>query len=532
MLQLLNPSQLPASERSTRNLASSLYDTAKELPSKEAIVYGDRRTTYGELEKHTQAIAWQLQSLGVTRGDKVALLFPNHPEFVASLFAVLTVGAVVVPVNPLLKSEEIRHILADSAASVLIVHQNGFDEAARALPGLPALKHVIVSREASLNKELINSLSGECALPIISLTPGLLPPSPVTPQDEIPDTDLALIVYTSGTTGKPKGAMLTHANVRAVMPEPLLGHCNINSADRWLAMLPLCHVYGLGVIVYTTMATGGSIYILEKFDAVAALQLIQDEKLTLLPAVPSMYQFMLMELQKQHFDVSSIRVCFSGAAALTPEVMEATQNAFGAPVVEGYALSETACGATINRIDARKIGSIGKPLDGIELAIFDESGAALPSGREFVGEIAIRGKNVMAGYHNQPEATAEVMNDGWFLTGDLGYQDEEGYYFIVGRKKEMIIRGGQNIYPREIEDVIMRMDGVREAAVIGIPDSYMGERVKAIVVPKANHVLDEGEIKEYCARNLAPYKVPRLVEVRSDLLPRNSTGKVLKRLLT
>lgn len=526
MIQLLTALE-PIALETTGNLATDLRRSAMQYPGKPALIFEGHATTYGELENRTNAIAWQLRSLGIKKSDKVGVLFPNHPEFVSIFFAVLSLGAVVVPINPLLRSEEINHILQDSGARALILHSSCLKEARAALPGLTELEYLVLSDHASTAlKTLPHNVTA------LLLDTAHLPPSPIATVQINPSDDLALVVYTSGTTGKPKGAMLTHGNVRAVLPGPLLGHCNIGAEDRWLGMLPLCHVYGLGVIVYTTIATGGTIAIMERFDPVIALETIEREKVTLLPAVPSMYQFMLMEMQRRKFDVSSIRLCFSGAAALTPEVMDQTEAAFKAPVVEGYALSETACGATINRMNARKIGSIGTALDGIEIAIFDDAGSRLPHGADNIGEIAIRGNNVMKGYHNQPEATAEVMRDGWFLTGDLGFEDESGYFFIVGRKKEMIIRGGQNIYPREIEDVIMRLHGVREAAVIGIPDKYMGERVKAIVVPAAGAQLTEEQVKEFCTTHLAPYKVPRLVEFRPELLPRNSTGKVLKRLLS
>ena len=528
MIQQLTKQSRPTT--STGNLAGFLLRTAEKDPKKQAIVFENTATTYGELLNRTQAVAHQLQTLGITKGDKVGLLFANNPEFISCFFAVVGLGGVVVPVNPLLKSEEIAHILSDSGAKALIVQALALDEALSALPHTPDLQHLIIS-PAIPKTTPIHSLPA--LLNCVELTNQKQAPQKIVlAENTNADTDLALIVYTSGTTGKPKGAMLSHSNLTAVMPGPLMGHCGVSANDKWLAMLPLCHIYGLGAIAFSTVAIGGTIVILEKFDPVVALETIQKERITLLPAVPSMYQFMLMEMGKTTYDVSSIRVCFSGAAALSAELMEQTHQAFGVPVVEGYALSETACGATINRLDARKIGSVGTALVGVEVGIFSDEGAPLAAGKNNVGEIGVKGANIMRGYHNQPEATADVMRDGWFLTGDLGYCDEDGYIFIVGRKKEMIIRGGQNIYPREIEDVIARIPGVRETAVIGVPDSYMGERVKAIIVPQAHAKLSEDGIKEFCSAHLAPYKVPRLIEFRSDLLPRNSTGKVLKRLLS
>lgn len=520
----------PDLSRSTGNLAAYLVSSAAKYTEKQAIVFSGGATTYGELLERTNTVALQLEALGIGKGDKVALLFPNHPEFVACFFAVVGIGGVVVPVNPLLKAEEIEHILCDSGARALILHGSCLTEAQAAINGTSLLRHLIVASAlpGTLNAEFPSRIN------LHDLTEERRCGLTVVPKADSNAEDLALIVYTSGTTGKPKGALLTHANIASVMPLPLLSDCNADHNDRWLAMLPLCHIYGLGVIVFSTIALGATVAILEKFDPALALSTIEREGITLVPAVPSMYQFMLMEMASKQYDLSSVRICFSGAAALSTDLLEQVGLAFGAPVVEGYALSETSCGATINPMHARKVGTVGKALNGLEIAIYDECGTMLPDGPEHVGEIAIKGPNIMRGYHNQPEATAEVLRDGWFFTGDLGFCDHEGYVSIVGRKKELIIRGGQNIYPREVEDVIARMSGVREVAVIGIPDSFMGERVKAIVVriPGSGSELSDEAVKDFCARHLAPYKVPRLVELRDEPLPRNSTGKVLKRLLS
>lgn len=518
----------PDLSRSTGNLAAHLVSSAAKYTEKQAIVFSGGATTYGELLERTNTVALQLESLGIGKGDRVALLFPNHPEFVSCFFAVVGIGGVVVPVNPLLKAEEIEHILCDSGAKALLVHGSCLTETQTAISGSSSLRHVIVASAlpGTLDSVFPSRVSAH------HLTADRRCGLDVVPKTDSSAEDLALIVYTSGTTGKPKGALLTHANIASVMPLPLLSDCNVDHHDRWLAMLPLCHIYGLGVIVFSTVALGATVAILEKFDPALALSTIEKEKITLVPAVPSMYQFMLMEMASKQYDLSSVRICFSGAAALSTDLLEQVGRAFAAPVVEGYALSETSCGATINPIHARKVGTVGKALNGLEIAIFDDGGVMLPDGPEHVGEIAIKGPNIMRGYHNQPEATAEVLRDGWFFTGDLGFCDHEGYVSIVGRKKELIIRGGQNIYPREVEDVIARMTGVREVAVIGIPDSYMGERVKAIVVRLAESEPSDEAVKDFCARHLAPYKVPRLVEFRDEPLPRNSTGKVLKRLLS
>lgn len=525
------------SAKSTYGLLDALINQAETRPSQTAIVHGPERISYSVLAERTAAVANQLRSLGIKKGDRVGLLFPNHADFVACFFGILTIGAVIVPVNPLLKSDEIIHILSDSGATAFIVHSVGLSESQAALSQLTGLQHLLIAQdtdangvEPELDASSLNLASG-IAVHKLSMRTAIVASlsSVAEPIDVL--ADLALIMYTSGTTGKPKGAMLTHSNLLSVGPSPLLDNLDISHTDRCLAVLPMCHVYGVAVIIFSILAKGGTIIVLQKFDPKQVLQLIEEERITLVPAVPSMYQFMIMELANQKYDVSSVRLCFSGAAPLPTLLYGRIETTFASPVIEGYGLTETACGGTLNPIWKRKIGSIGTALAGIDIRVNGPDNNELPSGEENIGEIAVRGANVMIGYHNQPEATKEAMQNGWFLTGDLGYKDEEGYFYIAGRKKELIIRGGQNIYPREIEEVIVKMPQVREVAVIGVPDDYMGERVKAIVVVDRDTSLTEDVIKGHCAKHLASYKVPRLVELRHDPLPRNSTGKVLKRTL-
>lgn len=520
--------------RVTGGLLDVLLQQAAVRPQNRAILQEEQTITYAALAAKTAAISAQLQSLGVKRGDKVGLLFPNDWQLVACFFAILSVGAVVVPVNPLLKSEEVAHILGDSGAVAFIAHETGWEEVNAALASnVINVKHILVAGKNAA--EIAASARGTAgAEQYVVLTTANGDSSRLAPIAKTidPAHDLALIMYTSGTTGKPKGAMMTHGNLMSVAPEPLFHGLALSSTDRWLGVLPMCHIYGVGVLVYTTVATGGTLVIVPKFDAKVVLETIERHSITMLPAVPSMYQFMLMELEQQKYDLSSIRICLSAAAPLSTQLFHRIENSFASPVIEGYALTETACGGTINPISDRKIGSIGMALKGIDIVITAEDGAVLPAGSTHVGEITIRGANVMKGYHNQPAATADVIRDGWFFTGDLGYRDENNYLYIVGRKKELIIRGGQNIYPREIEDVIVRIPCVLETAVIGIPDELMGERVKAVVVCAPGTSLSEDEIKSHCSRHLAPYKIPRIIEFRTQPLPRNSTGKVLKRLLS
>lgn len=512
-----------------RNLADSLSRQAKERPDAEAVVSGDTRLTFAQLNNRSLAIAEQLQALGIGEKNKVGVLYPNDHEFIAVFFAVLRLGAVVVPINPLLRSSEIAHILSDSEAKAIIVHAACQHEVLEALPELQDLNHLIVGNGKIEDMSNIVLPKG---LNCVELTAKLQPSDkPLSlPPDTDPEKDLALLVYTSGTTGKPKGAMLTHSNVQSVFPYVIFTDLHLDENDRFLGMLPLCHIYGAGALVYTMAELGSTIVIMQQFEAAKAIEILAKERITVVPAVPTMYQFMLMEKNVQQLDYSALRYCISAAAPVSMELVNKIESVFKAKVVEGYGMSETAGGGTVNPPNAGKVGSVGKPIGGVRIAIFSDDMTELPLGAENVGEIAINGPCVTPGYHKQPEATKSSMHGEWLLTGDLGYLDEDGYLYIVGRKKELIIRGGQNIYPREIEEVLFKMDHVKDAAVIGVPDELMGERVKAFVVTDKSVKLTDEQVKEFCGEHLAPYKVPRLVEF-IDQLPRNSTGKVLKRLL-
>ncbi|MBX3075255.1 long-chain-fatty-acid--CoA ligase [Candidatus Obscuribacterales bacterium] len=511
------------------NIGDALSVQAARRPKAEAVVFGDKRIDFASLNARSLAMEEQIRALGLQKGDKVSVLFPNHPDFIAIFFAVAKIGAVVVPINPMLKSAEIAHILSDSNSRAIIVHNHLLPEVVAALPQIDGLQFLIVSeRAAELQIQSANS-----ELKLIDLT-GELKPDALSSFDTSidPEHDLALLVYTSGTTGKPKGAMLTHRSLMSVFPFNIFSSLDLKSDERILGLLPMCHIYGIGSLVSTPVALGCTVVIMPKFEAKAALDCIAKERITVVPGVPAMYQFMMMEYEQNKVDVSALRYCLSAAAPIAPEFLERIKREFNVQVVEGYGMSETAGGGTVNPPRAGKIGSIGLAIPEVSLAILDkDSIGPLPAGEQNVGEIAIKGPCVMLGYHNQPEASEEAFNqDGWLLTGDLGYQDEDGYVFIVGRKKEMIIRGGQNIYPRELEEVILKMDGVQDVAVIGVPDELMGERVKAFVVTRSGVSITEDAVKDFCSEHLAPYKVPRIVEFATEL-PRNSTGKLMKRML-
>ena len=460
------------------------------------------------------------------------MMFPNHPDFISGFFAASRLGAVVVPVNPLLKADEISHIIEDSGAIAILAHDRLAPEIYAALANVDSdLSLFLLSYGERQSAEPdAGALSAKLKVNVIdaselsSSAPGSAPET--TPGKD----DLAVLVYTSGTTGKPKGAMLTHGNLIAAA-EMRRKRIPCSPQDRLLTVLPLCHIYGLSIVMLGTLADGGALVLAERFEAGAALDLIERHGVTILPAVPAMFQFMMMELKENPRDVSSLRLGLCGGAPIEPAMLRRFDKAFGATVVEGYALTETSCIATITPPDGpRKSGSVGPAVPGVELKVVDSEGVELPPGKSNIGEIAIRGANVLRGYYNRPEETEETLKDGWFHTGDLGYVDRDGYLYIRGRMKEMIIRGGQNIYPREIETVVAKLADVIECAVVGVPDKFMGERVKVVAVLKAGSTLTEEAVKKHCTELLAPFKVPRLVSF-VDSLPRNSTGKVLKRLL-
>lgn len=519
-------------------LADILRDRARQQPQSTAVIYEGQEISYGTVASRTKAISAALFEAGIRRGDKVGVMFPNHPDFVAAFFGVVGLGATVVAINPLLKADEIKYILEDSNARAAIVAEKLIGELKSCAADVEGLEHVFVFAYGAMEKEQF-TFGEEAKVTVFDASHSHeLPTPPLTDlarqvgEQGLPCSpdELAVLVYTSGTTGKPKGAMLTHGNlISAVRLKKNV--ITYSASDRVLAVLPLCHIYGLGVVMLGILSDGGSLVIIEKFEAAKVLEVMQSSKVTVAPMVPAMFQFIALEMEKQSYDLSSLRLGLCGGAPITADLLRKLDVAFGVPIVEGYALTETACIATITPPSGpRKPGSCGPVVPGAQVRVVDSLGNPLPPGRDNVGEVVIAGPSVLQGYYKKPEATAEAIKDGWFYSGDLGWFDEDGYLYICGRTKEMIIRGGQNIYPREIETVITKMEGVIEAAVVGIPDELMGERVKAFVALRPGVECTEEDVKQFCSQHLASYKLPRLVEF-VDLLPRNSTGKVLKRLL-
>lgn len=490
------------------NLSQNLVTSAREHGDRVALCLDDTEIDYRTFLSRAQAVAGILRDAGVAPGDRVGLVSSNVPAFPIAFYGALIAGAGVVPMNPLLTTREVDYYLRDSDASVVIA----YDAVAGAARDAAAPLGVTLVEIGEL---------GPSDEQIAGITP-------VTQPAIRADDDLALILYTSGTTGRPKGARLTHANMRtnaATTVETLL---KASPDDVIMGCLPLFHVFGLTCGLNAAVGAGASLVLLPRFDPAKAMDLIATRKVTIFEGVPTMYNG-LLSVDDAH-DTSSLRTCISGGAALPVEVLHAFERRFGCQVLEGYGLSETSPVASFNHPDTgRKPGSIGVPVRGMEIRIVDESGTELPPGE--VGEIAIRGQGVMAGYHGLPEATAEAIPDGWFRSGDLARRDEDGFIYIVDRKKQLIIRGGYNVYPREVEEVLYRHPAVTEAAVIGIKDERLGEEVGAAIAPRPGVEVDVAEIKEFCRSQLAAYKYPRHIWL-VDELPKGPTGKILHRAVT
>jgi long-chain acyl-CoA synthetase len=499
------------------NHAVILREAALKTPDKVAVVLASHRLTYAQLEEMSNRVAAGLRDSGVRVGDRVALMLPNIPQFLIAYFAILKAGAVMVPMNVLLKAPEVAHQVRDSGAVAMIVFDGVAAEAAKGIAEVdPALPTYVVSTGMGVAPEGARAfealLAGDAAFDM----------EPTTPEDT------ALLLYTSGTTGRPKGAELTHFQL--YMACDVAGRLfGVREDDVFLVVLPLFHVFGLSAVANVGIRFNATLVLVPRFDAGAVLEVIQADRVTVFGGVPTMFIALLQHPELDRFDLSSLRTSVSGGASIPGEVIRQFEERFKITVLEGYGLSETAAVATFNRsAQERKVLSVGKPIWGVEVRIAGDDGNALPPGSDNVGEILIRGHNVMKGYHNRAEETAAAFAGGWFHTGDMGYRDDDGFVFIVDRKKELIIRGGYNVYPREVEEVLYAHPAVAEAAVIGVAHDRLGEEVAAVVVVRQGHVLTEVELIAYCKERMAAYKYPRSVRF-TDSLPKGATGKVLKK---
>jgi long-chain acyl-CoA synthetase len=510
------------------NLAANLSRNASLQPQRVAIRFGDRAWTWAEFDALASRIAHGLAARGVGRGDHVALACPNLPWFPFAYYAILKLGAVVVPINVLLKGPEIAYHLQDSQAKAFLCFE-GTPELALGEAGWAGF------REAGTCAHFIAiTIDPAAASPFGDTTtlgalmhgmPAAFEPARTSGEDT------AVILYTSGTTGRPKGAELTHANVMH-NAQGVQALTKQDGRDVQLVCLPLFHSFGQVVQMNCAVLCGATMVLMARFDPDAALGLMEKHAVTMFAGVPTMYIGLLNvpDAESRH-DLkkiaSTLRIGMSGGAAIPVEVIRQFEARFGVPILEGYGLSETSPVATFNHLEFPRIaGSIGQPLHGVEVRIVDSEGKPLPDAE--IGEVAIRGHNIMKGYWRKPEATAEAIRDGWFHSGDLGKRDAQGNFYIVDRLKDMVIRGGFNVYPRELEEVLMTHPEVAQVAVLGVPDTTHGEEVKAVIVAKAGATPTPEAVIAWCKERMAAYKYPRIVEI-VDAMPMTATGKILKR---
>jgi len=519
------------------NLAHLLDNTARLTPDREALAIesprGMIRMTYAQLSAMASQAANGLRALGIRPGDHVALSCPNTPHFVVAYYAILRVGAVVVPLNVLLKPREIAYHLRDSDAVAMIAFEGTAE-----LP-MAAMARAACDEVASCRQLVVIMLDSAAPSPVersTTLAQLMHGQSPVSETYPSGADDTAVMLYTSGTTGQPKGAELTHLNMtlnamvsRDIMA-PLLWH-GIDRQNVILITLPLFHSTGQTAQLNAGIAAGHRMVLLPRFDAAAVLHAFEQEQVSGWVGVPTMYWALLQCARLSHVDTqkvaASLRLCVSGGAPMPVALMREFETAFGVRILEGYGLSETAPVACFNQVyRPSKPGTVGPAIFSCEVRVVDADDQALPTGD--AGEIVIRGHNVMKGYYKRPAETAEALRGGWFHTGDIGMIDADGYVSIIDRKKDMVLRGGMNVYPREIEEVLMTHPAVSLAAVIGIPDERLGEEVKAFIVRKPGASVTDVELLAWCKEQLAAYKYPRHIEFR-DSLPMGGTGKVLKR---
>ena len=522
------------------NLASLLEKSARDYPDREAIVFPatGRRLTYAEVDAAANMVANLLVSKGIEKGDKVALSCPNLPYFSLVYWGILKAGGTVVPLNVLLKAREVAYHLDDSDAKAYFCFEGTAElpigqEGHAGFQQAEGCEHFFV---------ITADLAAESPIEGVQTLAQALG-APTFESVETDEDDTAVILYTSGTTGKPKGAELRHRNMRdnATLGESLF-QIDPAQPETFLCVLPLFHSFGQTVIQNGAAATGSTVVMLPRFEAAAALRLMQDEGITFFAGVPTMYWGLLGALKEagDSVDVEKIaarlRVAAAGGSALPVEVHKNFKEKFGVTILEGYGLSETSPVASFSPPDAEpRVGSIGIPIPGVEMKLIDpdswEEVDPEHQDEDAVGEIAIKGHNIMKGYYGRPDATEEAIRDGWFRSGDLGRRDKDGWYYIVDRSKDMIIRGGYNVYPREIEEVLMTHPDVSLAAVIGVPHESHGEEIKAVVILEDGATTTEDELVAWGKEQMAAYKYPRVVEF-VPALPMTATGKILKRELS
>lgn len=523
-----------------KNLRELLENRVAESPDK-IFLFSEidgREFSYSDFDKTVNRIANLLKGLGVKKGDRVSLLLQNCPEYILFYFACFKIGALAGPVNSLLKSQEIKYVLNNSEAAVLVTEPLFWHQIEPIRNELEFLREIVViddSLEGALDFRQLLLKQSDVQRPVRLLTAGNSGNLTAcrTLSEELEETELdlddeAIIIYTSGTTGKPKGVLLTHRNLIANARQ-ITEWLKFTKDDRLLCIMPLFHMNAVSVTTMSPLYAGASMVLSRKFSASRHWKIIHDYKVTSFGSVATMLSMLLNAYPDgipEGLDISSLRFALCGSAPVPVEVIKRFEARFNCPLIEGYGLSESTCRSTFNPPDERRRpGSVGLPI-GNEMKIFDDDDNELGPGQ--IGEIVLRGENIMKGYFKNEEATARAFRSGWFHTGDVGYRDEDGYYYIIDRKSDMIIRGGENIYPREIDEALYQHPRIKDAATIGVPDELYGEEVKAYVVLKDGEECSEAEIIDFCRQRLADYKCPKTIEFLKEI-PKGPTGKLLKR---
>lgn len=505
------------------SLPQMFQQTVSKFPENKALHFYGKEFTYTELQELVNAFTSALQEKGIKKGDRVGIMLPNCPEYVISYYGILQAGGIVTQLNPMLVGKELEYILTNSGAETIIIYE----------PLLPVLNQIIdqtsVTTVVSVSLEKQGEPEDNMSVSFPNFLKSAKHAPVIVPCD--PSEDIAVLQYTGGTTGRSKGVMLTHRNLLAnVLQSYEFFKDTINMGkDRVLNVIPLFHVYAMSSCMNLSILTGAMNILLPRFDVEEVLETIKNVQPTTFPGVPTMYIALINHPNVDEYGLDSIQICNSGSAPMPVEVMRKFEDKTGAKIVEGYGLSETSPTTHCNPLfGTRKTGSVGIGVPSTDYKIVDLATGEqeLPPGES--GEVIIKGPQVMKGYWNMPEETAHALRDGWLYTGDIAYMDEDGYLYIVDRKKDLIIASGYNVYPRDVEEVLYEHPDIQEAVVVGVPDPYRGENVKAVIVLKSGRECTKEEIISYCKENLSAYKVPRIIEFRKEL-PKTGVGKILRR---
>ncbi len=495
------------------NLNNTFEQTVADRGSEVAMLYPGGEVTYATFHEAVQRLAQGIRKLGITRGERVAIMLPNIPQFPIVYYAILRLGAVVVPINTMYKGREAAWLLENSEAKMLIAWQGAYSDLSRHLPNFSFLKHVVI-------------LGDSIPEGTVSLSQLITRSKPLLEIAELDESDPAVIQYTSGATGSPKGAELTHGNIisNTMASKEIM---RVTSRDTLLAALPLFHPMGQTMLMNLAFTTGAILDLHHKFDSEMVLDYIREGKDTVFVGVPSMFRMILNSMEEDEAPIDkSLRLCICGGDTLPEEVLKQFEKQFGTYILECYVASEASPVISFNQWrTGRRVGSLGHPIPGVEMRVIDDRGNEASIGE--VGEIVVKGENIMRGYINRPRLSAETLHDGWFHTGDLGKMDINGFFYLVERANDRIIKGGFSVYPSEVEEVLYGHPDVYEVAIVGIPDEVMGNEVKACVVLKQDATVTTEQLSDYCSERVALYKVPAVIRFYRDL-PRTPNGAINK----